>query len=157
MGVSKKTPEAIDALVNLLHDGLSYTQACSAAGVGRRTVNRWRADDADLDKTLRNANCVGVTILNDDVLHRYQAVIDGRNEWNKEQVAAMRDYSQHIRWLSSRLYPTMYGEKGQAIVNGQGSGGAITLTWMSTGRDETPVAVAAEDPLMIEGTAEAVE
>ena len=157
MSVSKKTDENIDALVNLLHDGLSYTQACASLGVSRRTINRWRADDADLDKRLRDANCVGVTILNDDVLHRYQSVIDGRNEWSKEQVAAMRDYSQHIRWLSSRLYPTMYGEKGQAVVSGQGSGGPITLTWMSTGGDDAPVAVAAEDPLMIEGTAQLVE
>ena len=105
MGVSKKTPELIDALVNLLHDGLSYTQACAAVNISRRTVNQWRSDDPALDEKLRNANCTGVTILNDDVLHRYQAVIDGRNEWNKEQVAAMRDYSQHIRWLSSRLFP----------------------------------------------------
>ena len=153
MGVSKKTPELIDALVNLLHDGLSYTQACAAVNISRRTVNQWRSDDPALDEKLRNANCTGVTILNDDVLHRYQAVIDGRNEWNKEQVAAMRDYSQHIRWLSSRLFPKMYGEKGQAVVNGQG-GGPITLTWMSTGKDE---AVATEDPLLIEGTAETVK
>ena len=47
----------------------------------------------------------------------------------------------------------MYGEKGQAVVNGQ-NGGPITLTWMSTGKDE---AVATEDPLLIEGTAEAVK
>ena len=52
---------------------------------------------SELDERFRNAQTLGVSRLNDDVLQRYQDVIDGAHEWTKEQVAAMRDYSQHVR------------------------------------------------------------
>jgi len=105
-----------DKLVELMHDGLSFSQACRACRTPRETVTYWRDQDAELDERFRNATTLGMSRLNDDVLERYQAVIDGDNSWSKEQVAAMRDYSQHVRWLSSKLYPKQYGEKGMAQV-----------------------------------------
>ena len=114
----------------------------------------WRDQDAELDERFRNATTLGMSRLNDDVLERYQAVIDGDNSWSKEQVAAMRDYSQHVRWLSSKLYPKQYGEKGMAQV-AQGGDGSITLTWMTNaGGGEEKALPELADPLLIEGKAE---
>ena len=108
----RRTPALEDQLVELMHDGLSFSQACRVSDVPRKTVTHWRDNDPELDERLRNAQTRGVSRLNDDVLARYQAVIDGDNSWSKEQVAAMRDYAQHVRWLSSKLYPKQFGEKG---------------------------------------------
>jgi len=139
-----------DQLVDLLHDGLSFSQACRACKVPRKTVGDWRDKDPELDERFRNATTLGVSRLNDDVLERYQAVIDGDNSWTKEQVAAMRDYSQHVRWLSSKLYPRQFGDRGVAQV--QQGDGAITLTWMTNGSGGgEEKALPADDALMIEG------
>lgn len=147
----QRTPELEDQLVELLHDGLSFSQACRVSNVPRKTVTHWRDKDLELDERLRNANTRGVSRLNDDVLQRYQDVIDGRNEWSKEQVSAMRDYAQHVRWLSSKLYPKQFGEKGIAQV-AQGGDGSITLTWMTNSGGSEEVAQELNDPLLIEGT-----
>ena len=112
----------------------------------------WRDQDAELDERFRNATTLGMSRLNDDVLERYQAVIDGDNSWSKEQVAAMRDYSQHVRWLSSKPYPKQYGEKGMAQV-GKQQDGSITLTCMTNGSGGEVQALP-DDGLLIEGEAE---
>lgn len=151
----QRTPELEDQLVELMHDGLSYSQACRVRNVPRKTVTHWRDKDPDLDERFRNAQTRGVSRLNDDVLARYQAVIDGDNSWTKEQVSAMRDYAQHVRWLSSKLYPKQFGEKGIAQV-AQGGDGSITLTWMTNAVCNEEVTQELHDPLLIEGTAEAV-
>jgi hypothetical protein len=144
---NRRTPELEDKLVELLHDGLSFSQACRACKVPRKTITWWRDQDPDLDERFRNAATRGVSRLNDDVLQRYQDVIDGRNEWSQQQVAAMRDYSQHVRWLSSKLYPRVFGDKGIAQLTPQGDG-SVTLTWMSNAADEG--ALPLPDPLLIE-------
>ena len=141
-----------DKLVELMHDGLSFSQACRACRTPRETVTYWRDQDAELDERFRNATTLSMPRLNDDVLERYQAVIDGDNSWSKEQVAAMRDYSQHVRWLSSKLYPKQYGEKGMAQV-GKQQDGSITLTWMTNGSGGEAQALP-DDGLLIEGEAE---
>lgn len=151
----RRTPALEDQLVELMHDGLSFSQACRVSDVPRKTVTHWRDNDPELDERLRNAQTRGVSRLNDDVLARYQAVIDGDNSWSKEQVAAMRDYAQHVRWLSSKLYPKQFGEKGIAQV-AQGGDGSITLTWMTNSGGNEEVAQELNDPLLIEGTAETV-
>jgi len=151
---NRRNPELENRLVELMHDGLSFSQACRANKVPRKTVTHWRDCDPELDERFRNAMTLGVSRLNDDVLQRYQDVIDGHNEWTKEQVAAMRDYSQHVRWLSSKLYPRQYGEKGIAQV-AQGGDGSITLTWMTNaGGGEEKALPELTDPLLIEGKAE---
>lgn len=139
-----------DQLVELLHDGLSFSQACRALKVPRKTVSTWRDRDPDLDERMRNANTRGVSRLNDEVLQRYQDVIDGRNEWTQQQVAAMRDYSQHVRWLSSKLYPRVFGEKGIAQV-AQAGDGSVTLTWATNaGGADAQALPELPDPLLIE-------
>ena len=151
---NRRNPELENRLVELMHDGLSFSQACRANKVPRKTVTHWRDCDPELDERFRNAMTLGVSRLNDDVLQRYQDVIDGHNEWTKEQVAAMRDYSQHVRWLSSKLYPRQYGEKGIAQV-AKGGDGSITLTWMTNaGGGEEKALPELTDPLLIEGKAE---
>lgn len=151
----RQTPELEDQLVELMHDGLSFSQACRAVKVPRKTVTYWRDADVELDERFRNAQTRGVSRLNDDVLQRYQDVIDGANEWSKEQVAAMRDYAQHVRWLSSKLYPKQFGEKGIAQV-AQAGDGSVTLTWMTNGvgagNESLPDLT---DPLLIEVQPEA--
>ena len=150
---NRRNPDLENSLVALMHDGLSFSQACRACKVPRKTVVYWRDKDADLDERLRNAQTLGVSRLNDDVLERYQAVIDGDNSWTKEQVSAMRDYSQHVRWLSSKLYPKQFGEKGIDQVSKQGDG-SVTLTWMTNAGGAEEKAVELADPLLIEGKAE---
>ena len=151
---NRRNPELEDRLVELMHDGLSFSQACRANKVPRKTVTYWRDCDPELDLRFRNAMTLGVSRLNDDVLERYQAVIDGDNSWTKEQVSAMRDYSQHVRWLSSKLYPKQFGEKGVAQMSKQGDG-SVTLTWMTNaGGSEEKSLPELADPLLIEGKAE---
>ena len=149
---NRRTPELENQLVELLHDGLSFSQACRVCKVPRKSVTYWRDGDPDLDERFRNAQTLGVSRLNDDVLQRYQDVIDGANDWTKEQVSAMRDYAQHVRWLSSKLYPRQYGEKGIAQV-AHGGDGSITLTWMTNASGPEGNALPdLADPLMISGT-----
>ena len=150
---NRRNPQLEDRLVELMHDGLSFSQACRACKVPRKTATYWRDCDPELDLRFRNAMTLGVSRLNDDVLERYQAVIDGDNSWTKEQVSAMRDYSQHVRWLSSKLYPKQFGEKGVAQVSKQGDG-SVTLTWMTNAGGSEEKAVELADPLLIEGKAE---
>lgn len=145
----RRTLELENQLVELMHDGLSFSQACRAANVPRKTVTHWRDQDTNLDERFRNAQTRGVSRLNDDVLQRYQSVIDGDNEWSKEQVSAMRDYAQHVRWLSSKLYPKQFGERGVAVA--QNGAGAITLTWMTNGAGVEEQLPELSDPLLIEG------
>ena len=143
---NRRTKQLENQLVERLEDGLSFSQACRACQVPRKTVTHWRDKDLDLDARIRNANMRGVGRLNDDVLQRYQDVIDGRNEWTKNQVAAMRDYSQHVRWLSSKLYPRQFGEKGVAQMATQGDG-SVVLTWM-TNAGEANALPELTDPLV---------
>ncbi len=151
---NRRDPKLEDQLVELMHDGLSFSQACRATKVPRKTVTYWRDCDADLDERFRNAQTRGVSRLNDDVLERYQAVIDGDNSWTKEQVSAMRDYAQHVRWLSSKLYPKQFGEKGIAQV-AQAGDGSVTLTWMTNGAEGLTHALPdLSDPLLIDAKAE---
>ena len=149
---SRRTLTLENQLVELLHDGLSFSQACRACEIPRKTVTYWRDADPDLDERLRNASTRGVSRLNDDVLQRYQDVIDGENTWTKEQVAAMRDYSSHVRGLSSKRYPRMYGDKGMSVTK-HGADGTVTLTWMSNGAAALP-ATDLPDPLLLEDAAE---
>ncbi len=151
---SRRSKELENKLVELMHDGLSFSQACRACKVPRKTVTGWRDKEPELDERFRNAQTLGVSRLNDDVLQRYQDVIDGANEWTKEQVSAMRDYSQHVRWLSSKLYPRQFGDNGIAQVDKQGDG-SITLTWMTNGGGSQEKALP-DDALLIEGEAEKV-
>ena len=129
---TKHTPALEQEMVDMMQDGYSYTQACKAVGISRKTVNRWRDKDPDLDDRLLAANKLGTVCLNDGILQRYEAVMRGEETWTKEQVQAMRDRSQHVRWLSTRLYPRLYGDKTMAQVSQSGNG-AITLAWLSTG------------------------
>ena len=132
MSKTKRTPKIEQEMVDMMQDGYSYTQACKAVGVDRKTVNRWRDKDPDLDDRLLAANKLGTVCLNDGILSRYEAVMRGEETWSKEQVQAMRDMAQHVRWLSTRLYPRLYGDKGMAQVAQIGNG-QITLAWLSTG------------------------
>ena len=150
---NRRNPQLEDRLVELMHDGLSFSQACRACKVPRKTATYWRDCDPELDVRFRNAMTLGVSRLNDDVLERYQAVIDGDNSWTKEQVSAMRDYAQLVRWLSSKLYPKQFGEKGVAQVSKQGDG-SVTLTWMTNAGGSEEKAVELADPLLIEGNTE---
>ena len=145
---TKRTVELEDQLVETMQDGMTYTQACKSIGVDRKTVNRWRDKDPDLDDRLLSANKLGVICLNDAVLQRYEGVMRGEEVWTKEQVAAMRDMSQHVRWQSTRLYPRLYGDKGMAQV-AQAGNGTITLAWLSTGATDTE-ALLDPEPQLIE-------
>ena len=129
---TKRTPKLEQEMVDMMQDGYSYTQACKAVGIDRKTVNRWRDKDPDLDDRLLAANKLGTVCLNDGILSRYERVMRGEETWSKEQVQAMRDMAQHVRWLSTRLYPRLYGDKGMAQV-AQSGNGQITLAWLSTG------------------------
>lgn len=129
---TKRTPKLEQEMVDMMQDGYSYTQACKAVGIDRKTVNRWRDKDPDLDDRLLAANKLGTVCLNDGILQRYEGVMRGEETWSKEQVQAMRDMAQHVRWLSTRLYPRLYGDKGMAQVAQTGNG-QITLAWLSTG------------------------
>ena len=129
---TKRTPALEQEMVDMMQDGYSYTQACKAVCVARKTVNRWRDKDPDLDDRLLAANKLGTVCLNDGILQRYEAVMRGEEKWSKEQVQARRDMAQHVRWLSTRLYPRLYGDKTMAQVSQTGNG-AITLAWLSTG------------------------
>ena len=124
-----------DALVEYMQNGYTYTQACQAMNVDRKTVNRWRDKDEEFDRRLLSANTLGMIALNDGIQQRYQNVMSGLEDWSKEQVSAMRDYAQHSRWLSSRLYPRLYGDKGVAQIQQNGNG-AIQLAWISTTNSE---------------------
>ena len=137
-----------DQMVDMMQDGFSYTQACKSIGVDRKTVNRWRDKDPALDNRLLAANKLGTVCLNDAILARYEGVMRGEETWTKEQVAAMRDMSQHVRWLSTRLYPRLYGDKGVAQVSQTGNG-QITLAWLSTGATDS-TALPDPEPILIE-------
>jgi len=147
--MTRRTAELDQTMVDLMQDGLSYTQACKAVGVDRKTVNRWRDKDPDLDDRLLAANKLGTVCLNDAILQRYEGVMRGEETWTKEQVAAMRDMSQHVRWLSTRLYPRLYGDKGMAQVSQTGNG-QITLAWLSTGTTDAESVTTDQAPKLIE-------
>ena len=151
---NRRTKQLEDKLVELMHDGLSFSQACRACRTPRETVTYWRDKDLELDERFRNATTLGMSRLNDEVLQRYQDVIDGANEWTKEQVSAMRDYAQHVRWLSSKLYPKQYGEKGMAQID-KGANGSISISWMTNGvGGGEEQALPHDDTLLLEGKAE---
>jgi hypothetical protein len=116
----------------MMQDGMTCTQASKSIGVERKTVNRRRDKDPALDDRLLAANKLGTVCLNDAILVRYEGVMRGEETWTKEQAAAMRDMSQHVRWLSTRLYPRLYGDKTMAQISQTGNG-QITLAWLSTG------------------------
>ena len=145
---TKRTDELEDQLVEMMQDGMTYTQACKSIGVDRKTVNRWRDKDPELDDRLLSANKLGVICLNDGILDRYEKVMRGEEVWTKEQVAAMRDLGQHCRWLSTRLYPRLFGDKGVAQV-AQTGGNVVTLAWLSTGATDAD-ALPESEPILIE-------
>jgi hypothetical protein len=53
--VSKRTPEMLAKLEELIGDGLTQEQACSAAGISRPTLVRWRKADPDFEDRLTAA------------------------------------------------------------------------------------------------------
>ena len=73
--MTRRTAELDQTMVDLMQDGLSYTQACKAVGVDRKTVNRWRDKDPALDDRLLSANKLGTVCLNDAIL---KLVIDDK-------------------------------------------------------------------------------
>ena len=148
----KRCKEVEDNLVKLLQDGETYSQACKFIGVHRTTVNSWRDKDKELDDRLLKANMLGTIIMDDNLIGLYEDVMAGRQQWTKEQVAAMRDYSQHLRWRASKFYPRLFGDKGIAEVK-KDENGITRISWISNGKTSDkalPETIDATDTILVE-------
>ena len=132
MADKKRSKELENALVEHVQSGMTYTQACKHCDVGYRQVNRWRDKDPEFHQRMLRAYSLGSIILNDSVISRYEEVLEGTRTWNKDQVAAMRDFAQHVRWLSSKMYPRLYGDKGVAQI--EKNNGITQISWIRTGQ-----------------------
>ena len=98
------------AILNLMAEGSTLTQASKEIGVTRATVWNWRQADADFDKAYESAHKAMAEAIADDALTCVKELATGEDKPSKEAVMAANAYSPRASWYASKLLPKLYGD-----------------------------------------------
>ena len=98
----------------------------------RRTIHRWAAKDSDLADRILTARRLGGWALFDQATDRLMNA-------TPQTIQVERELAHHVRWSIAKLVPDIFGERKDRGVNV--SGQHITISWMTSGEEETPALV----------------
>ena len=125
--------EIIDEVCERLALGETLSRICLAPDLpNRRTIHRWAAKDSDLADRILTARRLGGWALFDEATDRL------RNA-TPLNIQVERELAYHLRWSIAKLVPAVFGERKDRGVNI--SSEHVTISWMSSGEEETPTLV----------------
>ena len=132
--MGKITKRIEEQLVEQLSDGVSVTQACKEAGIGRSTLYKHMARDEALETAVRTAQAQSAEKALEELDEIYSDALSGRKKYDPN---ILRDYSHHVRWKATKILSDRYGDqKNRAGV--EISDGNIRIMWETdsgTGED----------------------
>ena len=112
------TKELTDQICQELMNGQPLTRICNRKELPSiATVNRWISKDPSFAKQITNARRVGTQYYLDKMIEELETM-------SAKDVGIVREKLQHYRWLSSKLLPSLYGDKQEVIQDTK-----ITIQW----------------------------
>ena len=126
--------EIIDEICERLALGQTLSRICTAPDLpNRRTIHRWAAKDGDLADRILTARRLGGWAMFDEATDRLMNA-------TPQSIQVERELAYHLRWSISKLVPDVFSERGKD--RGMNiSGQHITISWLSSGEEETPTLV----------------
>ena len=126
--------EIIDEVCDRLALGETLSRICAARDLpDRRTINRWAVKDRDLADRILTARRLGGWAMFDEATDRLMNA-------TPQSIQVERELAHHVRWSISKLVPDVFSERGKD--RGMNiSGQHITISWLSSGEEETPTLV----------------
>ena len=102
IGMTKKTPETIEAVLNAIEAGGTLTDAARVAGIGRRTLYDWLEQDPELGERIDEAK-----------LRRREKLLR-----RIEQSSEEGDWKA-AAWILERTMPEEFSRNAKVTVGGQ--------------------------------------
>ena len=126
--------EIIDEICERLSLGETLSRISTSPHLpNRRTIHRWAAKDSDLADRILTARRLGGWAMFDQATDRLM-------EATPQTIQVERELAHHVRWSISKLVPDVFSEKGKD--RGMNiSGQHITISWMNSSEEESPVLV----------------
>ena len=112
----KKTPSAMDRVLEVLRDGGSITDACNAVNIKPSTLRYWRINDKQFDVACQDAMDCYTDILEKEVYHRALNGVQQEVFHDGEQVGTktIHDNNLLVKALSARR-PDLWGTSNKKL------------------------------------------
>ncbi len=139
--IDKLEAFGIDAIVDLIYDGMMLRQIADTIGVAQSRMSDWLAKSPE-----RSARVIEARARSADQWDaKAEAVLQAARD--KDEIAVARELAHHYRWRASKLAPRTYGDRVTQEHVGAG-GGAIQVV---TGVPVQPSVIAdAVAPLLLD-------
>ena len=125
--------EIIDEVCERLALGETLSRICAARDFpDRHTINRWAVKDRDLADRILTARRLGGWAMFDEATDRLMNA-------TPQTIQVERELAHHVRWSISKLVPDVFSERKDRGMNISGQN--ITISWMSSGEEETQTLV----------------
>ena len=112
------TSAITDQICQELMSGTPLTKICRSKDLpSLATVHRWIAKHPSFAKQILQSRKVGCQYYLDKMVEELETM-------TAKDVGIIREKLQHYRWLSSKLLPSLYGDKQEVIQDTK-----VTITW----------------------------
>ena len=112
------TSQITDKICEQLMTGKPLTRICESKDLpSLATVNRYINKNSSFAKQILQARRVGCQYYLDKMVEELETM-------SAKDVGIVREKLQHYRWLSSKLLPSLYGDKQEVIQDTK-----ITIQW----------------------------
>ena len=112
------TSQITDKICEQLMTGKPLTRICESKDLpSLATINRYINKNSSFAKQILQARRVGCQYYLDKMVEELETM-------SAKDVGIVREKLQHYRWLSSKLLPSLYGDKQEAIQDTK-----ITIQW----------------------------
>ena len=112
------TSAITDQICQELMSGTPLTKICRSKDLpSLATVHRWIAKHPSFAKQILQSRKVGCQYYLDKMVEELETM-------TAKDVGIIREKLQHYRWLSSKLLPSLYGDKQEVIQDTK-----LTITW----------------------------
>jgi len=112
------TSQITDKICEQLMTGKPLTRICESKDLpSLATINRYINKNSSFAKQILQARRVGCQYYLDKMVEELETM-------SAKDVGIVREKLQHYRWLSSKLLPSLYGDKQEVIQDTK-----ITIQW----------------------------
>lgn len=101
----------IDAICQMILDGVMITQIAEKLGVGKATLLSWIAADTDRSARAREARSLSAVLYEEKAQRGIEEACD------MFELSKAKEMAHHFRWKAAKINPRDYGEKQQIELN----------------------------------------
>lgn len=118
MSQSKKTPEVVEAFLDMIRNGRSCAQACRQDGMpSSKTIQNWALTDAEFARRYEEAKQDRGNYYGELVAEVALAGLQGKYK----DSAMLRAAIDGLKWSAARMAPKSFGDRMEVSHSAQGS------------------------------------